>query len=150
LDDVPEGHAADAAAVTRLIQRHGVADRVRVLPSLGDDDEATVLAGARALVHPVLVEGSGLAVIDALAAGVPVVATNVGAVGELVGKAGILVPARDPDRLAAALGTIWANDRVHARLARAAKGRPVASRTWTDVAVETHAVYALTALRARA
>jgi glycosyltransferase involved in cell wall biosynthesis len=150
MDDGGEGHAADGAAVARLIQRHGVADRVRVLPSLPLDDEATLLAGARALVHPVLVEGSGLAIIDALAAGVPVVATNVGAVGELVGKAGILVPARDPNRLAAALATIWADDRVYARLARAARGRPSALRTWTDVALETHDVYALTALRARA
>jgi glycosyltransferase involved in cell wall biosynthesis len=150
MDDAGEGHAGDGAAVAKLIQRHGVADRVRVLPSLPLDDEATLLAGTRALVHPVLVEGSGLAIIDALAAGVPVVATNVGAVGELVGKAGILVPARDPDRLAAALATIWADDRVHARLARAARGRPSASRTWTDVALETQSVYALTALRARA
>jgi glycosyltransferase involved in cell wall biosynthesis len=149
-EDAPDGPASDDDSVRRLALRYGVADRVRVLPRLSLDEAAALIAGARALVHPVLVEGSGLPVIDALAAGVPVVGTNVGAVAELVGKAGILVPPRDPERLSAALTTIWSDDRVHGRLARAASRQPAASRTWADVARETRAVYGLAALRARA
>ena len=143
-------HASDAEALDRLVRSHGIEDRVRVLPLLSPDEEAAVLSGARALLHPVLVEGSGLPLLDALAAGVPVVATNVGAVAELVGKAGILVPPRDADRLAAGLATIWSNDRVHGRLARAAAASPAGRRTWSDVARETRAVYALAARRAPA
>ena len=51
--------------------------------------------------------------------------------------------ARDPDRLATALRTIWAEDRVHGRLAAGAKRRATSGRrTWAEVAAETRAVYA--------
>ena len=62
---------------------------------------------------------------------------------EIVGDAGVLVEPRDPDRLATALRAIWADDRVHGRLAAAAKRRATKGRrTWAEVAAETRAVYA--------
>jgi glycosyltransferase involved in cell wall biosynthesis len=150
-DEAAEAHAADAASLRGLTERDGATTQFRVVPMLTRDDEAALVAGARALVHPALVEGSGLAAIDALSAGIPVVATNVGALGELVGKAGILVPPRDARRLAAAIETIWRDDRLQARLARAAAKRSAATtRTWADVARETREVYRLAAVRARA
>jgi glycosyltransferase involved in cell wall biosynthesis len=92
---------------------------------------------------PVVSEAAGLPVIEALAAGTPVVASSVGALTELVGGAGILVEPREPGRLAVALGTIWADDRVHGRLAIAARDRSEADqRTWRDVGRDTRAVYA--------
>lgn len=137
----------EAEALARLLDREGAWPLVHVTPRLEPAEQATLLAGARALVHPALVEGSGLPVVEALAAGVPVVASNVGALPELVGEAGILVPSKDPRRLAAALSAVWVDERLHVRLARAATRRARAERrTWTDVAAETRTVYALGAL----
>lgn len=149
--------SAETEALARLIEREEAWPVVHLVPRLDRADEAVLLAGARALVHPALVEGSGLPAIEALAAGIPVIASSVGALAEIVGKAGILVPPRDPRRLGAAISAAWSDDRLHARLARAAArslhgardaaGRP---RTWADVAAETREVYALAAARRRA
>lgn len=145
----------EAEALGRLIDREAAWPLVHLTPRLDRGDQATLLAGARALVHPALVEGSGQAVIEALAAGVPVVAGNVGALPEIIGPAGILVEPRDEARLAAAISTMWLDDRIHGRLSKATAKRPPWTlherpRSWRDVAAETRAVYGLAASRERA
>ncbi len=138
-------------ALTRAIERHGLASVVRVTPPLVAGDAAALEAGARGFVYPARSEATGLQVIDALALGVPVVASRVGALIDIVGPAGILVEPRDPARLAAAVRAIWAADRIHEQLARVARQRAEASpRTWADVARETRDVYAAAALERRA
>jgi hypothetical protein len=64
--------------------------------------------------------------------------------------AGILVPPREPERLAAALATVWADDAVHARLVVTARERAESDRrTWADVALETRRIYADVGIRGR-
>ena len=149
--------SAETEALARLVEREAARPVVHLVPRLEPADEALLLAGARALVHPALVEGSALPAIEALAAGIPVIASSVGALPEIVGKAGILVPPRDPGRLGAAISAAWSDDKLHARLARAAgkgargrEGKEGPRRTWGDVAAETREVYALAAARLRA
>ncbi len=104
---------------------------------------ATLLRGSRAVLLPLLSEAAGLVAIEAIACGTPVVASTVGVLPEIVGRAGLLVEPRDPRRLAVALATAWTDERVHAGLAAAARDRSENdSRTWADVARETRAVYA--------
>jgi glycosyltransferase involved in cell wall biosynthesis len=138
-------------ALTRAVERHGLASVVRVTPPLVAGEAAALEAGARGFVYPARSEATGLQVIDALALGVPVVASRVGALTDIVGPAGILVEPRDPARLAAAVRAIWAADRIHEQLARVARQRAEASpRSWADVARETRDVYAAAALERRA
>jgi len=135
--------ATDVAALGRAVERYGVADLVRLTPRLSPDDLASLEAGAGGFVFPTISEGTGLAATEALALGVPVVASKTGPLPEIVGSAGILVEPRDPARLAAALRSIWADGRIRAQLARAAQARAAGPRrTWHDVARETRAVYA--------
>jgi glycosyltransferase involved in cell wall biosynthesis len=69
-------------------------------------------------------------------------------VPEAVGSAGLLVPPRDPDRLAAALRAAWAEERVHRAIAEAAAARAAPGRrTWADVARGTREAYAAAARR---
>ena len=65
------------------------------------------------------------------------------------GRPGILVEPRDADRLAVALRAVWADDRVHARIAAGCprSRRGGRGRTWADVARETRAVYAEVGIR---
>jgi glycosyltransferase involved in cell wall biosynthesis len=92
-------HGALAASAARL----GVTDRVHFLGHR--TDPAALLARADLFVLPSLVEGFPLSVLEAMAAGVPVVATDIGGTREAVAheQTGLLVPARDPVALAAAM-----------------------------------------------
>lgn len=133
----------DRASVARAATRLDVGELLAYAPRLADDRVAALVRGARAAILPALSDATGLPALEAIAVGTPVVASAVGALPEAVGTAGILVAPRDPERLASALATAWADDRVHERLADAALDRAAAAvRTWADVAIETRRIYA--------
>jgi len=133
----------DRAALARAAGQLGGADALVYAPALAPERLAPLVRESRAVVMPALSDAAGLPALDAIAAGVPVVATAVGALPEVVGGAGILVEPRDPARLAEALRTAWADERVHGRLVEAARQRTtLAPRSWSDVASDTRRVYA--------
>jgi len=140
----------DRAAIAKAAARHGGADALVYAPAMPPERLAPLVRESRAVVLPAISDGAGLAALDAIAAGVPVVAAAVGALPEVVAGAGILVEPRDPARLAEALRTAWADERVHGRLVRAAVDRATSSsRSWADVASETRRVYAEVGARRR-
>jgi glycosyltransferase involved in cell wall biosynthesis len=140
----------DRAAIAKAAGRHGGADALVYAPAMPPERLAPLVRESRAVVLPAISDGAGLAALDAIAAGVPVIATAVGALPEVVAGAGILVEPRDQGRLAEALRTAWADERVHGRLVQAALGRATASpRTWLDVARDTRRVYAEVGVRDR-
>lgn len=141
----------DRASIARAAQRHGVGASLVYAPALSTEALAGLVRSARAAILPVLSEAAGLPVVEALAVGTPVVASAIGALPELVGRAGLLVESRDPERLATALATIWADDTVHDRIVAAAREAARGHRrTWADVAAETRAIYAQVGVRSAA
>ncbi len=137
-----DGHE-DSPAVARNARRAGVADLIRLTPQLDVHDLAALQAGAVAHIQPGLSDGTGLAVSEALAVGIPVIGTRVGAIPETIGAAGIIVEPRDPARLATAIRVIWEGGAVARQVTRRARQRAAGQqRTWADVARETRAVYA--------
>ncbi|HYN69984.1 MAG TPA: glycosyltransferase [Candidatus Eisenbacteria bacterium] len=133
---------ADRASLARASLRAGVSDSLAYAPGLPPARLAALVRSAKAAILPALSDAAGLSGIDAIAAGVPVIASAVGALPEIVGRAGILVEPRDPARLAEALRTVWADERMHRRLAEVALERAADRRTWADVALETRRIYA--------
>ncbi len=132
----------DRAALARAAAREGVGELLAYAPGLSAERLAGLVAGARAVLLPVLSESAGLSAIEAIAAGTPVVATAVGVLPEIVGSAGILVEQSDPARLATAIAALWSDDTLHAGLRREALDRGAGgARSWADVARETRAVY---------
>ena len=114
----------DRASIARAAAREGDrrVPRLRARRSRSRTWPSSSAARARAIL-PVVSEAAGLPVIEAIACGTPVVASAVGPLPELVGPAGLLVEPRDPDRLAVALATIWADDGVHDGIAALARER---------------------------
>lgn len=121
----------------------GVADPVRFLGRCGASEVRRLLAGAAALVVPSLYEGMPLVILEAMEAGVPVVASAVSGIPEVVvdGETGWLVPPEDPALLAAALAEVG-EDPAAAR-ERGAAGRrrldalyrpAVVTRRWLELA----------------
>lgn len=134
---------ADRASLARQAAREGVGEALAYAPALSDARMAALLQGARAALLPVRSDAIGLAAVEAIATGTPVVASAVGALPELIGAAGLLVPPRDADRLAVALRTVWTDDEVHGRIAEAARDRAAAGwPSWAEVAEATRRVYA--------
>lgn len=118
-----------ADRVRGLVRAHRLADRVRLLgPRTGTELTATY-AAADLLVLPSHAETYGMVVTEALARGIPVVATGVGGVPEALGHApggdrpGMLVPAADPAALAGALRRWLDEPDTRDRLRRAARSR---------------------------
>jgi glycosyltransferase involved in cell wall biosynthesis len=99
--------------------RHlGIADRVRFLGSRTDVPE--VLGASDVFVLPSLYEGHPLCVMEAMAAGRPVIATAVGGVPEVVrpGETGVLVPPGDVAALAVAMARLASSEEERGRLGR--------------------------------
>ena len=138
----------DRASLARAASRVDVGETLAYAPRLSDDRLAALVRGARAAILPAVSDATGVPALEAIACGTPVVASAVGALPEIVGAAGILVPPREPERLASALATVWSDDPVHARLAAIARERAETDRrTWADVATETRRVYAAVGVR---
>ena len=89
----------------------GRAARVR-----GHDELASAYRGADLLLHSSWTEGFPQVIVEALAAGLPVVASDVGGIRDAVGEAVVLVPAGDARAAAAALERLADDDRERAGL----------------------------------
>lgn len=138
----------DRASLARIAARHGAGDQLVYAPQIPIDDVAALVAASRGVVLPLIAESSGLAALDALAVGVPVIASAVGALPEIIGTAGILVEPRDPSRLAAAIAAAWGDGPVRQGLVEAARERAATgTRTWADVAADVRAIYAEVGIR---
>ena len=139
------GEGALAAAVGRAAH----ADRI-VRPGWVDPvDAAALLAGAAVLAFPSLYEGFGFPPLQAMAVGVPVVATRVGALPEVLGDGAHLVPPSDADALAEAMALVLSDDDVRAALV--ARGTLQASTySWSACATGLASVYAAASASASA
>lgn len=108
-------------------------DRVRVVGPVDDPNRRMLLSGATVLAYPSLDEGFGFPVLEAMAAGVPVVASRVGALPEVAGGGAELVAAGDVDGLAAALLAVC-GDAARRRTLVAAGSARAATFTWERTA----------------
>jgi glycosyltransferase involved in cell wall biosynthesis len=117
------GRGPEEPRLRELAAELGVEKRVRLLGLR--DDIASLLGAADVLVHPSRSEGLPLAILEAMAAGLPVVATRVGGIPEAVadGETGLLVPAADPEALAAALAGLLERPEERSRLGQAGRRR---------------------------
>jgi glycosyltransferase involved in cell wall biosynthesis len=111
-----------------------------LLGRVGDADLAAVLAGATALVAPSRAEGFGLPVLEAMAAGVPVVSSDAPALVEVGGGATVVTPVGDADALARALADVVADDDLRHSLAERGRLR-AADFSWSAVATRLWALY---------
>ncbi|MER7561757.1 glycosyltransferase family 4 protein [Streptomyces sp. NPDC097941] len=128
------------AHLRMLIKKYGLQDRLHLAgPQAGAELDASY-AAADLMVLTSYAETYGMAVTEALARGIPVLATDVGGLPEALGRApdggvpGILVPPEDPAALAAELRGWFGEADVRRRLKAAARGRRAALDGWATTA----------------
>lgn len=135
--DVPLVHAGPPGWGAPAVEtaRSAAADphRIRLLGRRSDQEIQDLYVGARLVAYPSVYEGFGLPVLEAMAAGVPVVTTRVPAIEEVAGDAACLVEVGDVDGLSHAIDTLWHDDELRASL-RAAGLRRVGHFDWATCA----------------
>jgi glycosyltransferase involved in cell wall biosynthesis len=111
------------------VARLGLEPRVRLIPSVTEEALPAVYKAASLFAFPSLVEGFGLPVLEAMAAGVPVVASAIPALTEVCGSAAMLLPPQDTGAWAAAMTRVL-DDSAAASAMVAAGTVVVAAATW--------------------
>jgi glycosyltransferase involved in cell wall biosynthesis len=106
-------------------------------------DVPAVLAAADVFVLPSVSEGLPISILEAMAAAVPVIATDVGGVPELVmdGETGVLVPARNKDALARAISRLAADPALRRRMGERGRERVMANFSSSAMVQHTYGLY---------
>jgi glycosyltransferase involved in cell wall biosynthesis len=134
----PEGWGTDQLA--DAIAASPFAGRIVRTGWLDDASLAGLLQAATVLAYPSVYEGFGFPPLQAMAAGVPVVATRAGSLPEVLGEAAAFVDVGDIDRLAETLAQVLDSEERRATLVAAGRDR-VARYTWDACAAGLVALY---------
>jgi glycosyltransferase involved in cell wall biosynthesis len=127
--------------IENLIRKLGIGRYVHFTGRIDHDAFARQYARASVAVIPSLYEGFGLPAGEAMACGVPVVSTTGGALPEVVGDAGILVPPADSRALTNAILDLLSNPEKASRVGRAGYRRIQDHFTWENAARKTVDAY---------
>lgn len=121
----------------------GVDDRTQFLGHVDRERLLGLFAGATAFVLPSHYEGLPTTMLEAMAAGAPVVATDVSGVPDVIddGENGLLVPPREPARLAAGVTRLLDDSNLRERLSTAGRRTIVEGYTWESIGAEFEALY---------
>lgn len=134
------GKPKDRSRIPALIDRLGLPGAVEFVSGVTTERIVELYAETQVACVPSLYEGFSLPAVEAMACGVPLVATTGGAVPEVVGRdgeTGLLVPPADPSALAAAIVRALDDEALRDRIGTAGRERALARFTWRSTAVGT-------------
>lgn len=135
------GKPRPGGATESQLSRLGIADRVEFVSGISTGELVRHYARATIAVVSSLYEGFGLPAGEAMACGVPLVSTDGGALPEIVGDAGVLVPAADAEALATAIAALLDDPTRRNALGRSGRQRIVDRFSWTVCAEEMVVYY---------
>lgn len=135
------GRPKPGGPTQRLIERLGVASRIRFVHGLTTDELRALYARSALAVVPSEYEGFGFPAGEAMACATPVVSTDGGALPEVVGDAGRIVPRRNPAALARAIGELLTIPDVRAALGHRGRQRIVERFSWAASAASLGQLY---------
>jgi glycosyltransferase involved in cell wall biosynthesis len=114
----------------RLVHRLGLADKVKFVKGISTEQMVQYYAEAAIAIVPSVYEGFGLPAGEAMACGVPVVSTDGGALPEVVGDAGVIVPVKNIDALVEAIDALLQDPKARAELGARGKQRIEENFCW--------------------
>lgn len=130
----------EESEITKLIHELGIIDRIKFIGHLEESDVVPFYSGAKLLAYPSFYEGFGIPPLEAMACGVPVVASNISSIPEIVGDAAFLVDPYSVDSIAHGLITVLREEDVRSSLIE--KGRSRVERfSWKESASRTLKLY---------
>jgi len=107
------GDGEERGNLENLSEKLGVSDKVKFLGQIDSKEIPGYLAAADCFVLPSLEEGFGIVVLEAQAAGLPVIGTNIGGIKDIIenGKTGLLVEPADPKEIAVAITKVYSGQK---------------------------------------
>jgi glycosyltransferase involved in cell wall biosynthesis len=127
--------------IENLVAKLGVSDFVHFTGRIANEEFADYYAKATVAVVPSLYEGFGIPAAEAMACGVPLITTSGGALPEVVGNAGMIVPPADTSALTKAITHLLNNPDERAKYAKAGLKRVNSVFSWPKAAEEVVEVY---------
>ncbi len=124
------------AHIDRLIEELALRDRVRFIGPLPQDELVALYNLASCFTFPSFYETFGLAMVEAMACGCPVVASTTGALREIAGDAAVYADPHDPQAIARAIEGLIGDDARRREYGRRARARSMRYR-WRHTALET-------------
>jgi glycosyltransferase involved in cell wall biosynthesis len=125
----------------KLVRKLNLDGMVHFTGRLTREELAQHYSAAQIAVVPSLYEGFGIPAAEAMACGTPVIATTGGALPEVVGNAGILVPPGSADALAVAIKQLLNDEEIQRRMSEAGRKRVEEKFNWEQAARRTLEVY---------
>ncbi len=135
------GKPKPGGAIEQLVKDLNLKDVVTFTGRIEEEEFAGYYANSTIAVVPSIYEGFGLPAGEAMACAVPVISTTGGALPEVVGDAGVLVPPADDSALEKAIITLLDNPGMCHKLAKAGYERVIRNFTWENTALATANVY---------
>jgi glycosyltransferase involved in cell wall biosynthesis len=140
------GDGPERESFAAALRRRGLIDRAEFAGAVSYEEMPQCFRRMDLVVMPTqttsrIREQFGRVLVEAMAAGVPVIGSTSGAIPEVIDKAGLVTPEGDADALAEALRQLLSNRNLRAQLARAGRDRVEQHYSWERVAEKTYEFY---------
>ncbi len=146
-DHIPDIHLTvlgklrEDGDTANMVKKLNLAPHLTFVSGIETEELVRLYAEASVVVVPSVYEGFGLPAGEAMACGVPVISTRGGALPEVVGDAGVLVPVRDEDAIAHALTDLLSDEKKREQLGDAGRARILKHFSWEVAAKQVVAQY---------
>ncbi len=138
---VVDGGAPHRRITMELVRRLGINDRIRFTGKASTADLVKLYSESEFAVVPSVYEGFGLPAAEAMACGISVISSDGGALPEVVGDAGVIVPARDEVALASAIDDLMCDKKKKKELGVMGRERIQREFRWQNAVVQMIGVY---------
>ncbi len=138
---VVDGGAPHRKITNRVIDVLGIRDRIHFAGTASNDELVKLYSASAAAIVPSVYEGFGFPAGEAMACGVPVISSDGGALPEVVGDAGIIVPSRDHLALADAIDTLLNDSKMQKKFSRYGIERVEKMFTWEGAVRQMVEIY---------
>lgn len=135
------GDGPERGTLKSLARRYGISDCVTFAGFVSDDELERHYGEADVFIFPSLVEGFGIVLAEAMAFGLPVVASDVPPIPEVVGPGALYVKPEDPVSLASAIARLLTDPPLRAELGNESVRRVNERFTWDRVVARTLEVF---------
>jgi len=104
------GRGPEAKRINKLVRKYKLEEKVKIKGWVSEEEKTELMSTCKMFVMPSIFESLGIAALEVMSYGRPMVCTNVNGLPETVGDGGIIVPPKDPNAIADAVNSLLENN----------------------------------------